>query len=102
VQRVVDTLARDGLVARRPNPRHRRAPRIALTEAGRIAAAEDARGEADRLNALARELDPAALRAAARLLRQLHAALAPARRAGLRREDPAHPRAGGGPLPLRP
>ncbi|MFC7404364.1 MarR family winged helix-turn-helix transcriptional regulator [Georgenia alba] len=35
VQRVVDRLAADGLVARRDNPRHRASPLVGLTPAGR-------------------------------------------------------------------
>jgi DNA-binding MarR family transcriptional regulator len=37
LQRIVNDLEEDGLVAFRPNPHHRRAPLVALTETGRDA-----------------------------------------------------------------
>lgn len=50
VQRIVDLLASDGLVEFRPNPHHRRAKLVALTEAGvdAVDRAEQAVGLIDR------------------------------------------------------
>lgn len=76
VQRLVDALADEGLVERVPNPRHRRAPRVRLTAAGRRAAAAAGADRAARMNALSRDLEPEALREAARLLHRLRTRLA--------------------------
>lgn len=69
VQHLADSLLAEGLLERRPNPRHRRAPLLALTASGRRRAAAVAAGQAERLNAVAARLEPGELRAAARLLR---------------------------------
>jgi DNA-binding MarR family transcriptional regulator len=71
VQRLANDLGRQGLVERLPNPRHRRAPLLALTERGLNRHRARSTGEAERLNALARGLDPSEIRAAARVLGQL-------------------------------
>ena len=84
LQRVAHDLRRAGLLAFLPNPRHRRAPRLALTERGARELAAHAAAEADRLNALARELDPRALREAAHMLRALRERLAGTRRGAAR------------------
>jgi DNA-binding MarR family transcriptional regulator len=73
VQRLARALAREGWVEMRPNPRHRRAPLLVLTARGQAVYRELARREADGLNRLAAGCDPAALHAAARLVRGLAA-----------------------------
>ena len=71
VQRLADALVEDGLLARRPNPRHRRAPLFELTPGGHEALAACATTEARLANAWAEALDPSALRIATRLLQQV-------------------------------
>jgi DNA-binding MarR family transcriptional regulator len=75
VQRLAHALRREGLLRFAPNPRHRRAQRLTLTERGarRLAALQAA--EAARLNGLAQGLDAGALRAAARTLHALRGRL---------------------------
>lgn len=75
VQRVVDDLAAEGLVRFEPNPHHRRAKLVALTDDGRRAydaAMERHTGWSDRL---ARGLKPTTFAAAAALMRELRARL---------------------------
>jgi DNA-binding MarR family transcriptional regulator len=76
IQRVAHDLRRAGLVAFQPNPRHRRAPCLSLTERGEEQLAALRAADAAWSNALARGLDAGALRAAARTLRLLRARLA--------------------------
>jgi DNA-binding MarR family transcriptional regulator len=71
VQRIVNELAAEGLVAFRPNPHHRRAKLVVLTDEGRRIY-----GAADKLqgpwaNALARGLDPKVIAAATRIIEAL-------------------------------
>lgn len=70
-QRIVDDLLQAGWLHPKPNPRHRSAPLLALTEQGAevYQALRDA--ETQSLNDLAEGLDPAALQAARRLLAEL-------------------------------
>lgn len=76
VQRLVNAMADEGLIVFRPNPRHVRSPRIALTPAGAAAFAEaDARRKAW-AEGLAEGLDPAALAAATAVLAQVRRRLA--------------------------
>ena len=56
VQRVVNALEADGLVARRPNPAHRRSPLVAPTDAGRTTLERYAQREAPLLEAARRAL----------------------------------------------
>ena len=71
VQRLADELARSGLAAFSPNPRHRRARLLDLTAAGRQALESAAVRRAEWENRCAEGLDPGELRAAARLLQQV-------------------------------
>lgn len=71
VQRLARTLAEEGWVELQPNPRHRRAPLLALTHRGEEIYRELARREAEGLNQLAAGCDAAELHAAARLMRGL-------------------------------
>jgi DNA-binding MarR family transcriptional regulator len=85
VQRVMDLLEADGLVAYEPNPRHRRAKLARLTPAGRrtLRAIQRAQREwADRNGA---EIGAPKLEAAAKGLRRIRAALAEPQAAGQRR-----------------
>ena len=76
VQRLVNAMADEGLVELRPNPRHARSPRVALTPAGDATFAEaDARRRAW-AERLAEGLDPAALAAAAATLARIRRRLA--------------------------
>lgn len=71
VQRVVDELAVEGLVAFRPNPHHRRAKLVALTDSGRLAYEAAIERHSGWSNRLARGFDPAALAQATALMREL-------------------------------
>ncbi len=73
VQRVVNDLVRNGLAALKNNPDHRRAPLIALTAMGEAAYAEADRRQRTWGSGLAEGLDPATLKAALTLLRELRA-----------------------------
>lgn len=75
VQRVVNDLHKDGLVAFEPNPRHRRARLVVLTEKG-LQTYEAALGAYyPRANALAESLPASDIRAAQRILAGLRQAL---------------------------
>lgn len=61
IQRIVNDLEKEGLVEFQPNPHHRRAQLVVLTEAGRAAYSDAMRLEVPWANALADGLEPAAL-----------------------------------------
>ncbi len=71
VRRIVGDLAREGLLAFAPNPNHRRAPLVVLTEGGRTAYAFASALWAPRAVALADGIDPAALATTLATLRAL-------------------------------
>ena len=71
VQRLASALVKTGLLAPTPNPKHRRAPLLALSPAGRAAYHALAQQEAERLNRATRKLPAADLRAATRTLKKL-------------------------------
>lgn len=71
IQRVVQDLARAGLLAETPNPRHRRSPLFDLTCEGRAVMEKIARVEAPLWRALDAALHPDDIAAALRVLRAL-------------------------------
>lgn len=71
VQRLSQALVREGSVELLANPRHRRAPLLALTSQGQELYRELARAEAEALNRLATGLEAGELHAATRLLRRV-------------------------------
>jgi DNA-binding MarR family transcriptional regulator len=71
VRRILGELAEEGLVAFAPNPNHRRAPLVVLTEAGRARFAEASARQRPWAEALARGLDAEAIRAALAITRTL-------------------------------
>lgn len=71
VQRVVDDMRTDGLVRLEPNPHHRRAMLVAMTEPGEAAYAAASERQEGWADALAAGLPPDAIEAAAALLRTL-------------------------------
>ncbi len=73
VQRTVNDLVRGGLAAFAENPHHRRAKLVGLTETGRAAYAAATARQIPWAEALARDLDPAAIEAARRLVREIGA-----------------------------
>ena len=75
VQRVVNDLHKDGLVAFEPNPRHRRARLVVLTEKGRRTYEAAIGAYYPRANALAESLPASDIRAAQRILAGLRQAL---------------------------
>lgn len=75
VQRVVDNLAAEGLVSFEPNPHHRRAKLIALTDSGRRAYEAAIERHAGWSNRLAKGFKPNAFEAAARVMRELRTRL---------------------------
>lgn len=75
VQRIVNELGEEGIVALRPNPHHRRARLVVLTEAGRRIYEAAGTLQAPWANALASGLDPNAIIAAARLIEELRTRL---------------------------
>ncbi|MBN9054549.1 MAG: MarR family transcriptional regulator [Shinella sp. 65-6] len=79
VQRIVNDLHGEGLVAFEPNPHHRRANLVVLTEKGRQAYDAAIRAYEPRANALAEGLDLKDIRAAYRVMVAL--------RKGLEAED---------------
>jgi len=81
VQRIVNDLERDGLVAFAANPNHRRAQLVVLTERGKAAYEAAMRLQAPWINALAEGLSPAAIAAMHRVIVAL--------RQKLESEDPA-------------
>ncbi|PJK30797.1 MarR family winged helix-turn-helix transcriptional regulator [Minwuia thermotolerans] len=82
VQRIVNELAAESLVAFRPNPHHRRAQLVVLTAAGEAVYAAALARQAPWANALARGLPPGEIDAARALLQRLRARLEE------RREEP--------------
>lgn len=71
VQRLVNEMAADGFLAFRPNPHHRRAKLVALTEQGRAALSGTEALQAPWAARLAGGLDPAAIEGATALLHAL-------------------------------
>jgi DNA-binding MarR family transcriptional regulator len=71
VQRVVDDMRTDGLVRLDPNPHHRRASLVAMTERGEAAYAGASARQERWAEALADGLRPEAIEAATALLRTL-------------------------------
>jgi DNA-binding MarR family transcriptional regulator len=71
VQRIVNELAAEGLVELVPNPHHRRAQLVLLTEAGRNAYQAASERQVPWVNRLAEGLDEPELTAARRVLRAL-------------------------------
>ncbi len=71
VQRVANDLAADGFVAFAPNPHHRRAKLVGLTEQGRRSLDAVSRRQAAWANGIAGSSDPGDLDAATRLLHAL-------------------------------
>ena len=81
MQRVVDEMRTDGLVRLEPNPHHRRAMLVAMTEPGEAAYAAASERQERWADDLAAGLSPDALEAASALLRTLQQRLdAPAER----------------------
>ena len=75
VQRIVNDLSEEGLVSFAPNPHHRRAQLIVLTEKGKQAYEAAMRVQAPWINDLAEGLSPADLTAMARVMTALRGAL---------------------------
>jgi DNA-binding MarR family transcriptional regulator len=75
VRRLVTELAADGFVTLAPNPDHRRAALVMLTEAGQRAYAAAQERQADWAERIAAGCAPAALSETTTLLRRLRAAL---------------------------
>ena len=71
VQRIVDEMADDGLLAFGPNPHHRRAKLVTMTDKGRATYAAAGRLQVPWVNALADRLDPQDIDGAMRLLETL-------------------------------
>lgn len=71
VQRLVDVLAEEGIVAFEPNPLHRRAKLIRLTELGKHKYEQISQIQARWVNDLSRGLDPAQLESTIELLRDI-------------------------------
>lgn len=71
VQRIVNDLEEDGLVAFKANPAHRRAQLVMMTRKGQAAYAAADRRQTPWVNALAKGLERAELAAALRLLSAL-------------------------------
>ncbi|WP_409564761.1 MarR family winged helix-turn-helix transcriptional regulator [Methylobacterium sp. J-026] len=76
VQRSVDELRADGLVRLEPNPHHRRAALVRMTEPGEAAYRAASRRQETWADALAADLPPEIIEAADGLLRALRARLA--------------------------
>lgn len=75
VQRIVNEMEADGLVAFSPNPAHRRAHLVTLTRKGQEAYAAATRRQTPWANALAKGLEQAELEAALDLLGKIRARL---------------------------
>jgi DNA-binding MarR family transcriptional regulator len=75
VQRVVDVLAEEGVLAFEANPTHRRAKLVRTTDEGRRRYARVSEIQKEWANRVSRGLDPAAVRAAAELMREVQARL---------------------------
>ena len=71
VQRSADELEKDGLITFGPNPHHKRAPLMHLTQTGRMAFDEITRKQVPWVNAIAKDLDADAIVAAVGLLKAL-------------------------------
>lgn len=71
VQRVVDDMRADGLVQLEPNPHHRRAMLVIMTEQGEAAYAQAGARQERWAGKLAADLSPLAIEAASTLLRTL-------------------------------
>lgn len=71
VQRIINEMRDEDLVDLRANPHHRRAHLVVLTKRGEAAFAAASRLQTPWANALAKDLDPARLAAATRLVRLL-------------------------------
>ena len=76
VQRIVNDLAQQGLLAFAPNPHHKRAQLVVLTAAGAAASASALALYDPQVNALAEGLPPEEIAAATRVLTLLKARLA--------------------------
>jgi DNA-binding MarR family transcriptional regulator len=76
VQRIVNDLAADGLLAFADNPHHRRAKLISLTETGRAVVASAHKLQRPWVDGLASGMDAAKIAIAAEVLAALHARLA--------------------------
>ena len=68
VQRIANELAKDGLVAFEPNPHHRRANLVVLTEKGRDIYATADQRQTDWVNDLSQEFDLAELQCALKVM----------------------------------
>lgn len=77
VQRVVDDMRADGLVRLEPNPHHRRAVLVAMTESGETAYRRAIERQERWADALAVDLPPETVEAASTLLRTLQRRLDP-------------------------
>lgn len=77
IQKLVDLLRARGFVETRPNPRHRRSPLIALTDAGRAHLAAARARYLAATAVLAPEFSADEIAAARATLAKLHAALGP-------------------------
>jgi DNA-binding MarR family transcriptional regulator len=75
VQRIVKDLTRDGLVALKPNPHHRRAHLVVLTDKGHLAYDAAVRAYTPKAIALAEGLSIADLKAGHRVMVELRAKL---------------------------
>lgn len=77
IQRLADEAAAEGLVAFQDNPAHKRSKLVCLTPKGEAVFAEMDRHLAGMASELAGDLDPAELRTALKVLRQLRDRLRP-------------------------
>ena len=71
VQRSADELEKSGLITFGPNPHHKRAPVMLLTQKGKMAFDEITRKQAPWVNALGKDLNAGAIVAAVGLLKAL-------------------------------
>jgi len=71
VQRIVNDLVQDGLLEFQPNPHHRRAQLVLLTEAGKAAFDQALKLQAPWINELAQGLEVDEIQATHRVLNQL-------------------------------
>ncbi len=78
VQRLVDHLAEEGLLAYQENPHHKRAPVVVMTTRGRKAFGGLTARQVPWVNDLARGLSTREIETAVRVLRQIEERLAPA------------------------
>ena len=75
VQRIVNELAAEGQIEFRPNPHHRRAKLVVLTEAGRRTYEAADRLQAPWVNRLAEDLNPTAIGTATRAIEKVRVRL---------------------------